>query len=667
MKKSNILITGSTGLIGNALLKSLSLEERYETVAMVHDIHKIANVSFASHIVTGDVRDFDFLCRVISEYEIDTIYHCAAQAIVRSCAADPVNAYETNVMGTLNLLEAVRTIGLNNIKSIVISTCHDINTKVVTPEGWKSYHEMKQGDKVLSINPITKEVEEDEVKEVLEYDYNGPLHYFKSKSIDFAITPNHKILDDKKTIIFKEAQKYIGLGLKQPIGLAKGKLTLDLPRFELNHHYHNRVKQNFNPKDLLYLLGIFIGDGCIQQQVVERKNKKNLGTSISNTIYLYIPYKDPCRPLVEQSLQNLGLYFSNWDHTGEGAITFSSKEICEWFKDAGHLAENKKIPIWCKDLDSSLLLPLIEGIMHSDGAHYSKKDIKYSRNITTISKQLVQDLSYICSKAGYHFISKFSKPSISFIKGRKIETQGCYRIHIKQTPKSIYEKHRSIEQYTGKVWCLRVKNNKNFLVVRNGKIGFSGNSDKAMAHTKPPYTELSPLCPKYTYEATKACQDIIGQNYFWNYGLPIKIVRCSNVYGPGDPNESRLIPGNIIKILNNEKPMIYSDVANYVREFIYIDDVVSAFRTVNDKSPAGEIYCVGGTEKLKVKELIEKLIELSGKTGQLEIEYPVKHYSFKEIDEQYIVSNKLRMLGWEPKVSLDEGLRKTIDYYLQKR
>ncbi len=186
-------------------------------------------------------------------------------------------------------------------------------------------------------------------------------------------------------------------------------------------------------------------------------------------------------------------------------------------------------------------------------------------------------------------------------------------------------------------------------------------SDKAYGHAPAPYTEETPFNPKFTYEATKACQDIVAQNYFHNYGLPIKIARCSNIYGPGDPNISRLIPNTIRRLKNNLPAQIYTSVENNLREWVYIDDVVDAFTLISDKGVNGEAYCVGGTETARVKEVIEKLNELCG--SKLPVEYIDKTASFKEIEEQYIDGTKIKALGWNPKFSINQGLKATVDAY----
>lgn len=183
-------------------------------------------------------------------------------------------------------------------------------------------------------------------------------------------------------------------------------------------------------------------------------------------------------------------------------------------------------------------------------------------------------------------------------------------------------------------------------------------SDKVYGHAPHPYNEETPFMPKYTYEATKACQDIVSQNYFYNYNLPINIVRCSNIYGPHDPNISRLIP-NVIKSINNKKnPKLNSGVKDYIREFVHVDDVADAIFLVEEKGLPGEVYCVGGTETLTVVKLIETICDLMGHTGGIDIFE--KPNNFQEVEEQSINSKKIQKLGWKPKYSLLEGLKECM-------
>lgn len=184
-------------------------------------------------------------------------------------------------------------------------------------------------------------------------------------------------------------------------------------------------------------------------------------------------------------------------------------------------------------------------------------------------------------------------------------------------------------------------------------------SDKAYGPAPVPYREDTPLVGCDTYGTSKLCQDAISLSYARTYGVPTVTVRAGNIYGPGDANLSRLIPGSILKLLDGTKPMLYSGVSEFVREFIYIDDLLNAFVVLFEKGVPGEAYNIGGTEPNRIGDLI-KLLRDKINTS---IDIDIVEKAFYEIKEQYLDASKLRSLGWEPKTSLSEGLDRTIDWY----
>jgi nucleoside-diphosphate-sugar epimerase len=186
-------------------------------------------------------------------------------------------------------------------------------------------------------------------------------------------------------------------------------------------------------------------------------------------------------------------------------------------------------------------------------------------------------------------------------------------------------------------------------------------SDKAFGHASVPYTEETPLNPLYTYETSKACQDFIGLSYYHNYDLPVKIVRCSNLYGPGDRNLSRIIPNTILSVIRNRAPILYEGVGEYQREFVYIEDACQAFELVSNSGSSGEAYCVGGAGVWYIKDLVKMITSLM--SSSLEPVILAKASSFREIPLQYINAAKLNALGWTATTPLDTGLLKTIEYY----
>lgn len=206
------------------------------------------------------------------------------------------------------------------------------------------------------------------------------------------------------------------------------------------------------------------------------------------------------------------------------------------------------------------------------------------------------------------------------------------------------------------------------------------SSDKAYGdHKKLPYTESFALQPKNTYDTSKACMDMVSRTYAHNYNMPVVVTRCSNVYGPGDLNLSRIIPNSIRRVLNGLPPQIYEDVSSMEREFIYIDDVVRAYlllteeilsggtlykdKKYNEKVPvSGEAFNIGGGGPTKIYDLVRLISKLSGfKELPTVIE---RESSFKEIKKQYIDASKLQKItGWRERVTLEQGIEKTIEWY----
>lgn len=177
-----------------------------------------------------------------------------------------------------------------------------------------------------------------------------------------------------------------------------------------------------------------------------------------------------------------------------------------------------------------------------------------------------------------------------------------------------------------------------------------------------PYIESMPMQAGDTYGTSKAAADLVAQSYHKTYGLDVMVVRSANIYGGGDMNLSRIIPNTINKILNNQKPIIYSEVMSFKREFVYVDDVCEGYLTITTNGKSGEAYNIGAGEVYRVGDLIEMICDLMGWNGGIDI----IEKNFSEIPIQYLSSEKINSIGWKPKVTLNEGLQRTISWYKNK-
>lgn len=191
----------------------------------------------------------------------------------------------------------------------------------------------------------------------------------------------------------------------------------------------------------------------------------------------------------------------------------------------------------------------------------------------------------------------------------------------------------------------------------------ASSSDKSYGEQEIlPYTENMSMQAGGVYSTSKACADLICQSYAKSYNIDVSIVRCANIYGHGDMNLSRLIPNTIIQILNNKKPVIYSDVLNYRREFIFVDDVCSAYVLLSEKGEKGQAYNVGTGGVYRIGDVVEIICKKMNWHDGVNI-IPK---SFSEITTQYLCSEKIRKLGWKPDIDLSLGLEKAIDWYANK-
>ena len=192
------------------------------------------------------------------------------------------------------------------------------------------------------------------------------------------------------------------------------------------------------------------------------------------------------------------------------------------------------------------------------------------------------------------------------------------------------------------------------------------SSDKAYgAHEELPYREDFPLQPTAPYEASKAAADLIARSYWHSYGLPVAVTRFANIYGGGDLNFSRLIPEAASAALDGRPPVLRSD-GSPERDFLYVEDAASAYLALADNlhrdDVRGEAFNAGGGRAYPVLEVVQTIARLAD-TG-VEPEIRGSGNPEGEIDRQYVDPSKLReTLGWEPTVGLEEGLRRTIDWY----
>ena len=186
------------------------------------------------------------------------------------------------------------------------------------------------------------------------------------------------------------------------------------------------------------------------------------------------------------------------------------------------------------------------------------------------------------------------------------------------------------------------------------------STDKAYGtHADLPYIETMALLPSDPYGTSKACTDLIARSYADTYSMDISVVRSGNVFGPGDLNRSRLIPGSILKLLEGKAPVIYKLVGAYRREFMFIEDVIDAYIKIADFGLPGEPYNIGGSGFQTIIKTIEMIIEEMG----VNLVPEIVEKEFVEIKEQYLDASKLMRLGWSCRYPIRDGIKEAVAWY----
>ena len=192
------------------------------------------------------------------------------------------------------------------------------------------------------------------------------------------------------------------------------------------------------------------------------------------------------------------------------------------------------------------------------------------------------------------------------------------------------------------------------------------SSDKAYgASDKLPYLETHPLQGRYPYDVSKSCTDLIAQMYAATYGVKTAIARCGNLFGGGDLNFSRTIPGLIKATLAGERFVIRSD-GKFVRDFLYVKDAAESYlalgeRLAEDESISGEAFNFSLGERLTVLDIVRMTLEIMGRS---DLEPVIQNIASSEIREQYLDATKAcERLGWQPQYNMKRALAETIEWY----
>jgi len=191
------------------------------------------------------------------------------------------------------------------------------------------------------------------------------------------------------------------------------------------------------------------------------------------------------------------------------------------------------------------------------------------------------------------------------------------------------------------------------------------SSDKAYGEQKElPYKEDAPLHGVHPYDVSKTCADLLALTYWNTYRLPVCITRCGNLFGGGDLNFNRIVPGTIRTALRDESPIIRSD-GTLKRDYFCVNDAADAYLMLAEQMEKlgcyGEAFNFSHERPMTVLEMTETILNLMGKASLKPL---IRNDAVGEIRSQYLSAEKARtILGWKPAYSLEVELQKTIEWY----
>ena len=684
-----LLVTGGAGFIGSNFVRYiLNKYPDYRVTAFdaltyagnldnFHDLWDNPNFQF----IQGRIEDSSIVDNVARN--VDAILNFAAESHNDRAILDPETAVRSNFNGVLTLLEAARKFGHERFLQV---SCYDTQTRALTKEGFKSYEEIKEGDYVLSLNPVTGIIEEKEVEKVIVQDYDGDMIRFKSNRVDLLVTPNHRMFftttGQSETIRVESAAE---ISHRSQAWAPRGKWTGKTA----NAITVDGIGE-VSAADLFYLCGMFLGDGFLATQKQERPNKTGLAradylkrcrnekghfinpgkigdqettTITCHRIFFDVPENDKGRKRLEQTLENLGIAYSV--HCGKSGehIYFASKPWSDFFRQFGHGASVKQIPSWMLEHDASLLKALFDGLMDSDG-HYPPG--KNQPRFATSSQPLLCGVLELGFKLGLHprFTTRSVDAQATLAEtGRVIRpTMPAYMVFFRSENIGLDQKVCTRETYRGKIWCLRVKDNKNFIVERNGILLFCGNTDEVYGSTTDVFIEGGPLEPNQPYSAAKAGGELMVRAYNVTFGVPTIVTRGSNTYGPYHFPE-KLIPLFITNAIDDLSLPVYGD-GKQVREWMYVLDHCKGIDIAFHQGTPGEVYNVGGDpscERYNI-DVTKQILSYLNKPESL-IRYVQDRPGH---DRRYAMDcNKLRALGFAPETDFEKRLEETVRWYVE--
>lgn len=649
-----VLVAGGAGFLGSHFCELL-LKKEYRVICVDNLItgneNNIAHLKTNQHFVW---KKHDITKQFQIQEPVHFILNLASPASPIDYQKIPIETLDVGAIGTKNLLEFAKEKNAvfllastsevygdpavnpqpetywGNVNSIGPRSCFSEDTELLTAEGWKYFKDITKTDQILTLNK-DKEIEYSFPLEIIKEKYNGQLIEFKNYHCNLLVTPNHKMYvkpRDKSSFILLEAFQAINWDRAQMLKVSgyneKKQDWFYFPKDIDTRNCKTSIIEKIEMDLWLEFFGYYITEGCVSPQ--KRKkiiNGKEYITTNYRVLIAQSKEKNKENWLkIRKCLEKMPFNFvDSYDHQ----FCITNKQLALYLIRFGKSHE-KYVPQELLHVSKDQLEILFNAMMLGDG---NKKGTTYY----STSHRLVSNFQEILLKIGY-------AGNIAVHDRRK--KRHLYQIHIlnrynKKYKYPTYSK-RTIVQYDGFVYCVSVPNHIIF-VRRNGKALFCGNC----------------------YDESKRFAEAITMAYHRIHKVQIRIVRIFNTYGPlMRKNDGRVVPAFLSQALSNQAITVFGDGLQ-TRSFCYVDDLIQGIYLLM-LSEITEPVNIGNPHEFTMIELAKKVIALTGSKSAIVFE-PLPQDDPKQ--RRPDITKAKTQLHWEPKIELEEGLKKTIEWFQQ--